>query len=387
MDQVRVGIIGCGKFAQAQHMPNIAKSSKAVLWHASSRSQAGQDAAKSFGAQKVTADYKQMLADPEVDMVILSVPHEMHMFYIREALQAGKHLLCEKPMTMTMAESYEVIRLVREQGVKLCVDYNRRCCPAIVDLKAAYMAHRDNPAGEARVYAQEQGRPNWAEEDQTMVMMRINDESRTYGGIHIDWKEGGGQIIGEGCHWLDIIPWLLEDRPVRISAVGSSRVNYVINLEFAGGAIACIFFSSCGTFEYPKELLEVQHKGKLFRSECFVENQYYGLGEQTVKKFDLQGDEFPEAGSEGGHAGYIDKIDAMGAHFAETGEFKYVFPDKGHQDLLDAFCDAIINDGPSPCDEVAGMQATYLSLRAIESIKLGAPLPVNIEDWEMYVHV
>jgi polar amino acid transport system substrate-binding protein len=387
MDQVRVGIIGCGKFAQAQHLPNIAACDRAVLWHASSRSQSGQDAARSFGAQKVTGDYTEMLADPEVDMVILSVPHEMHMFYIREALEAGKHLFCEKPMTMTMDESYEVIRLVKEQGVKLCVDYNRRFCPAIVDLKAAYMTHRDNPQGEARVYAQEHGRPKWAEEDQTMIMMRINDESRTYGGVHIDWKEGGGQIIGEGCHWLDIIPWILQDRPVRIHAMGSSRVNYVITMEFERGAIGTIFFSSCGTFEYPKELLEVQHNGKFFRSECFVENQYYGLGERTVKKFDMQGDQFPEAGTEGGHAGYLAKIDAMGRHFAETGEFKYVFPDKGHQDLLNAFCEAIINDGASPCDEVAGMQATYLSLRAIESIKQGAPLPVNIEDWEMYVHV
>ena len=390
MTKIRAGIIGCGKFAEIQHFPNIAASQSVALWHCSSRSEKGRKVAQRFGARKITADYRDILRDPEVDMVILAVPHEMHMFFIREVLSAGKHLLCEKPMTMTMAEAYEVIRLVKEKGVKLCVDYNRRFSPAMLDLKATYHAHRANPRGKARVYTQELNRPKWAEEDQTMILVRINDEGLTYGGVHIDWKEGGGQIIGEGCHWLDLVTWLMEERPIRVTAVGSTRINYVINLEFVSGSLACIFFSACGTFEYPKELFEIQHRGKIFRSECFVENQYFGLGERTVKRFPLQGDSQPldhARGQEGGHSGYLAKIDAMGKEYAETGVFKYVFPDKGHRALLEAFADAILHDKPSPIDEVAGMRATYLSNRAMDSIRQGIPLPVNIEDWAMYVHV
>ena len=387
MSKIRAGIIGCGKFAEAQHFPNIAASQNVALWHCSSRSEKGRKVAERFGSKKITADYRDVLKDPEVDMVVLAVPHETHMFFIREVLNAGKHLLCEKPMTMTMPEAYEVIRLVKEKGVKLCVDYNRRFSPAMLDLKAAYQAHRRDPRGKARVYKQEQKRPKWFEEDNTMVLVRINDESLTYGGVHIDWKEGGGQIIGEGCHWLDLVTWLLEERPVRVTAVGSTRINYVIHVEFAGGSLACIFFSACGTFEYPKELFEIQHRGKIFRSECFVENQYFGLGDRTVKKFPLQADFQPKAGPEGGHSGYLAKIDAMGREYAETGVFRYIFPDKGHRALLDAFADALLRGGPSPVDEVAGMRATYLCCRAMDSIRQGLPLPVNIEDWGMYVHV
>jgi hypothetical protein len=77
----------------------------------------------------------------------------------------------------------------------------------------------------------------------------------------------------------------------------------------------------------------------------------------------------------------------MGKEYVETGVFSYVFPDKGHRGLLDAFADAILRGKPSPIDEVSGMRATYLSNRAMDSIRRGIPLPVNIEDWEMYVHV
>ena len=387
MDKVRAGVIGCGKFATAQHMPNIAAAPNVELWHCSSRSETGRANAAKSGARKITADYRDVLADPEVDMVVLAVPHEMHLFFLEAAIGAGKNVLCEKPMTMTMDEAYRVVRAVREKGVKLCVDYNRRFSPAMVDLKAAYVAHRDGESGAARVYQQEKTRPAWPEECTTNMLIRINDESLTYGGVHIDWRQGGGQIIGEGCHWLDLVCWMLDERPVRISAVGSTRINYVINLEFGSGSLGCIFFSANGTFEYPKELIEVQRGGKLFRSECFVENQYFGRGERTVKTFPLQQDLQPDAGLEGGHAGYMAKIDASAKEFEATGEYKYCFPDKGHYNLLQAFAESIINDTPPPVDEMAGMRATYLSQRSMDSIRCGAPLPVNIEDWDMYVYV
>ncbi len=387
MGKIRAAVIGCGKFAEAQHLPNCEWSDRVELYFCSSRSEKGRKTAERFGSEKITADYRDILKDPKVDMVILSVPHEQHMFYIKETLNAGKNVLCEKPMTMTVEEAYDVIKLVKTKGVRLCVDYNRRCSPAMLDMKKNFMAHRDNPGGKARVYTQELNRPMWAEEYRTMVMIRINDESLTYGGVHIDWKEGGGLIIGEGCHWLDLMCWLLEEQPVRIYASGSTRMNYVITVEFTGGALGCLFFSASGTFEYPKELIEIQHRGKIFRSECFVENQYFGLGERTVKTFALQFDLQPDHGKEGGLAGYLKKIDAAGREYVETGKFKYVFPDKGHRGLLNSFAEAIMNNTPSPADEIAGMRATYLSLRGMESIRRSIALPINTEEWEMYVHL
>ena len=386
MSKIKAGIIGCGKFALGQHLPNCAAAENIELWHCSSRSETGRGYAEEFGSKKISSDYKDVLNDPEVDMVILSVPHEWHMFYLRETISAGKNVLCEKPMVMTMDEAYDVIRLVRKNGVKLCVDYNRRFSPAMIDMKQAYQSHHKNPVGKARVYTQEDNRPIWPEEKMTTMLVRINDESLTYGGIHIDWKEGGGLIIGEGCHWLDLMSWMLEDRPVRITGIGGTRLNYIINIEFENGAIGCLLFSASGSFEYPKELIEIQDQGKIFRSECFVENQYYGLSERTVKTFPLQQDFYPDAGKEGGLAGYLKKIDAMGQDYVDTGSFKYIFPDKGHFGLITSFADAIANDEPSPLNEMAGMQATYLSQRAMDSIRLGTSLPINIEDWDMYVH-
>ena len=180
--------------------------------------------------------------------------------------------------------------------------------------------------------------------------------------------------------------WMLEERPVRITAVGSTRLSHVITMEFDGGSLGCLAFGVGGTFEWPKELLELQHRGKLFRSECFVENHYYGLGERTVKKFPLQSDPQPQVGKEGGLSGYLAKLDAAGTEFEHSGAFRAPAPDKGHAQLLRAFADAIIHDSPSPLDEMAGMRATYLSLRGMESIRNGRSLPINIEDWEMYVH-
>ena len=386
MNKVKVGIIGCGKFALSQHLPNCAAAENMELFHCSSCDEPGRKNAEQFNPKKITADYQDVLNDPEVDMVIVAVPHEWHKFYLEETVKAGKHVFCEKPMTMTMDDAYDVVKLVRRHNVKLCVDYNRRFSPAMIDMKKAYHAHKTNPQGRPRVYLQEPNRETWAEELQTMLTIRINDESCTYGGVHIDWKEGGGLVIGEGCHWLDLMCWMLEERPIRITAIGSTRFNYVITIEFDAGSLGCLTFGVVGTFEWPKELIELQHRGKIFRSECFVENHYFGLGERTVKKFPLQSDPQSHVGNEGGLAGYLAKIDAAGAEYEKTGMFKAPAPDKGHAQLLNAFADAIIHDRPSPLDEMAGMRATHLSLRAMESIRQGISLPVNIGDWEMYVH-
>lgn len=386
MDQLKVGIIGCGKFALAAHLPNCRRLDNIRLWHCCDQIDSRRRAAEEFGPQRISTDYRDLLSDPDVEMVILAVPHDVHAFFIEEAVRAGKHVLCEKPMTMTLDESYRVIRAVRQKGVKLCVDFNRRFSPAMIDLKNEYLAHKKGPRNKPRVHAQESGRPEWAEERTSSILIRIQDECLTYGGVHIDWMVGGGQIIGESCHWLDLMCWLLEERPVRIFGAGSTRLDHILSIEFESGSLGCLFFGTHGSFEYPKELLEIQSHAKFFRSECFVENQYFGCGDRTIKQFPMQDDSMPENSGQEGHLGYLKKLDAMGSQFQETGALNFVSPDKGHLGLLRAFVDSILQDQPSPVDEMAGMRATYLSLRAIESIRTGIPLPINITEWEMYIH-
>jgi len=383
-----VAVIGCGAFARHQHLPNIKRSDKLELVACCSRSEENRRyAEENFSPHWTTAEVADVLQSEEIDLVVLSVPHDMHLEMILRAVDAGKHVLCEKPMTMTMDESYAVVKAVKHAGVKLCVDYNRRFAPSMRYLKAQYQAHRARPTVGAGQFVQDQTRPVLPEEEATMLMIRIQDESSTYRPVHIDYKTGGGQIIGETCHWLDLACWLLDEEPYRVYATGSTRLSHIISLDFPSGAHACIWFGVGGTFRYPKELYELADHCALFRNECFVETQIYGRGEPEIQTFPLQYDDLPEVGSEGGWRGYVAKLNERAQRYADSGgqHWAEVAPDKGHFGLLEAFADAIIMDQPSPITEQDGARATYLSLRAIQSVRTGLPVPVNVEELHFFV--
>ncbi len=388
MDTIKAAVIGCGAFAKHQHLPNIERSEKIELVAGCSRSQENRSwVEESCCPAYTTPNATDVFEDPDIDLVILSVPHSVHLEMMLRAVEAGKHVLAEKPMTMSVEESYQVCRAVKEAGVKLCVDYNRRFAPSMVHLREQYLQHRANPTVGEGQFIDAPDRPPWPEEETTMLMIRINDESSTYRPVHIDWHTGGGQIIGETCHWLDLACWLFDEEPVRIYASGSTRLNHTITLDFPGGSRACIWFSPTGTFRYPKELYELTDHNALFRNECFVETQIYGRGEPEVEYFDFQYDELPDVGDRGLEA-YIAKLDERARIHADSDgeQWPAVAPDKGHFQLLEAFADAIVNDTPSPIDEFAGARATYLSLRAIESIETGVALPINPEQMNFFVN-
>jgi len=383
---IKAAVVGCGAFAKHQHFPNIDRCDNIELIAGCSRSEGNRSWVEdNYSPSYTTPDAADIFADPDVDMVVLAVPHSVHFELMIQALEAGKHVMAEKPMTMTMDESYQVCKAVKDAGVKLCVDYNRRFSPSMVHMREKYHAHRADPSVGAGQFIDAPDRAAWPEEETSMLMIRINDESSTYRPVHIDWKTGGGQIIGETCHWLDLACWMFDAEPTRVYASGSSRLNHIITLDFPGGSRACIWFSPTGTFRYPKELYELTDHNAFFRNLCFVETQTFGRGAPEIDYFDLQHDELPDVGGQG-HQAYVDKLEERARLHAEEGAaWPNVAPDKGHFQLLDAFADAITNDTPSPIDEFAGARATYLSLRAIESIKAGQPMPVNDEQMNFFV--
>lgn len=388
METIKAAVIGCGAFAKSQHFPNIARSERLELVAGCSRSEENRAwVEEHYSPRYTTPDADDIFGDPDVDLVVLSVPHAVHFELMVGAIEAGKHVMAEKPMTMTLEESYEVCKAVKDAGVKLCVDYNRRFAPSLVHMRAAYQAHRASPMVGAGQFIEAAERPTLPEEDGSMLLIRINDESSTYRPVHIDWMTGGGQIIGETCHWLDLSCWLLDQEPVRVFATGTARLCHIVTLDFPDGSRACIWFSPTGTFRFPKELFELTDHFALFRNLCFVETQVFGRGEPEITHFDLQHDELPEIGPGGGHDAYVAKLNERARLYGESGGevWPNLSPDKGHFQLLEAFAEAIAEDRPSPIDEWDGARATYLSRRAIDSIRLGAPVPVNVEELHFFV--
>ena len=373
--------IGCGKFAWSQDFPNMTNHPGVRLkWACDVNRENAEKAAAQFNVPCVTTDFMEVINDPEVDFIKIATSHEAHLPIIEAAAKAGKHVFCEKPMAMVSEEAYKIIRAVRRGGIKLCVDLNRRMSPAMHALRKRWQEHCTNPVHNPWQYVETVRKP-LPEENLPHLNIRIQDESSSYGIQHLDPLIGGGEIIGESVHWLDLACWFFAPQlPIEITAWGSSRLSHGIYLKFDGGASMTLDFSCSGTFDYPKEQFELTHHAALFRSLHFVENQYYGMPDCGKETFTLQSDPYPEKGA--GLDAFMEKYHANVAGSTNAKIQENTTPltvDKGHRSMLDNFVQAILNDTESPCDEIAGFRATYLAQKAIESIEFKQTMPIPLE--------
>ncbi len=373
--------IGCGKFAWGQDLANLSSRGDVRLkWACDIRRDAAEAAASHFGVPNATCDYMDAIGDPEVDFIKIATSHEVHPQIIEAAAKAGKHVFCEKPMAMDEAGSYRIMRAVKHGGIKFCVDLNRRMSPALVALRRRWLEHCAEPRHNPWRYVEAQRGP-MAEENRPHLAIRIQDESSSYGMVHMDPVYGGGEILAESVHWIDLACWFFAPQlPCEVTAWGSSRLSHGIHLAFDGGASMTLDFSCSGTFDYPKEQYEMSHNGALFRSLFFVENDYYGIPGAEPELFRLQSDPFPTMKL--GFDGYMERYRAFVAGSTNSklaGLDKALIVDKGHLSMLEGFMDAIRNDAPSPCDELAGFRSTYIACKAIESIELKRTMPLPVE--------
>ena len=387
MKRIVVGIIGCGEFAEFQHFPNCLSNPHVELGAICDLSQERLEyISGKFNLNGVfqTTDYNEVFTRPALDLVIVATDHSAHLELVEQAAKYGKHILIEKPMAMTQKENCRILRMVRDSGIKLCVDYNRPMSPSMQELKRELDKQRTSPVVSPWRTPRSKNFPKLYEENATNLVITINDEIESYRTVHLDPQRGGGQIIGESCHFLDLACWLIGSRPVRIFATGSSRLSHSILVDFEDGSIANILFSVCGTFDYPKERYELTAGGKLFLNEFFVETAVYGRGEPIIRTYPLQFDDLEEISAKG-MAGYLAKRELAQRKVLETGIWPRLVADKGHKQLLDLFIETIIEDKPAPIDEARGARATYLSDLAIRSIRTGLPIPVQREELELFI--
>ena len=254
---LRVALVGAGNLARWAHLPSLSRIPGVTLHAVCSTSGArGNTYARRFGASYFCSDYRQILDDPEVDVVMVLSRNQHHFRQAFEALMAGKHVFVEKPMALTEAECRELYQAVTLSGSQLTVGFNRRYAPFYKQLKRS-LTGRTGPA---------------------VINCRVSSPgiSGTY------WMADpsiGGAIIGEAVHFVDLMSWLLESEPTNVSAyslptgttdpIGEN--NLVATFRFADGSIGSLNYSTIGSKKAGGERVEVFAKGVSSVVEDFKE--------------------------------------------------------------------------------------------------------------------
>lgn len=383
MNQAVLGIIGCGNIAKDVHLENAFTNPRVrVKWCCDLLEENLQYVREHYTPEHTTRDYREVLADPEVQGVLILTVHNVRKELIQAAAEAGKHIFVEKPMSLTVKESYDIMRIIRRNNVKLVVGFNRRCAPIVQDAKAILEDQKKNPKSALWRYKRYGETWKLPEEDITMVLMRINDDSASFKAYALDEFVGQGSIIGELCHFFDLACYIIGKEPVKIYTEGWSRTNMSVTIQFEDKSICTIFDASNGSFDHPKELIEIYHGGVSMQLDHYLQLRVGGREDIYKKDYPFKSDPYPEITEGEGTNLYINKMRARNAAVLDAKTLNRSEVDKGHYNMLDRLVDCILLDVPSPCDELDGSRATLMTLKARESARLGLPVKISIDEYD-----
>lgn len=201
--KLKIGIIGSGGIAQGCHIPGYQTMPDLceVVWACDANPETAAEAARKFNIPKTTCDYRDVLSDPEVGAVSIATPNKFHLQPALDALAAGKHVLCEKPLAMDGNEARQIVRAANASGKVFQVALQFRFGAPARFVKDYIDKGHMGDIYYARAQAlRRRGVPHW--------------------GVFIDKElQGGGPLIDIGVHILDLTLFLMGyPKPVATSA-------------------------------------------------------------------------------------------------------------------------------------------------------------------------
>jgi predicted dehydrogenase/threonine dehydrogenase-like Zn-dependent dehydrogenase len=324
-DQLGVALAGASGLARWQHLPNLKKISGLNLRSIFSSSGArAKSYANRFGAATAVSDYNEMLRDSSIDLVVITSKNQEHAKQAAGALRAGKHVFVEKPMALTVEECRDIYQATKESGKQLTVGFNRRYAPYYVETKRA-LSRRSGPA---------------------VVMCRVNSPGIS-GSFWMADPSIGGAILGEACHFVDLMYWMLESEPLSVSCyslptdkkapVGTN--NLVASFRFADGSVGNLTYCTIGSKTSGGERVEV-----------FAE----GIGAFTAD---------------------FKQLSIAGARRSDKSRW---FPEKGLLTHMQSFVDGIRKGNAPECDVIDGARSTIGCLAMLESARTLQPVDIEV---------
>ncbi|MFK7691567.1 Gfo/Idh/MocA family protein [Paenibacillus sp. HJGM_3] len=322
MKQVKVGIIGCGNLGRThaeciQQLDGMTVAAYCDVFEENARK-----LLERFGGDYATSDVQRLMDDPSIDALYITTLHDTHAELSIRALEAGKHVLVEKPLAMSLEDCLRIGEAVGKSGKKLFTAFKMRYYDMLWKAKELIP-------------------------EPLVVTMQMMDNRWADGMWANDPVKGGGNVLSQGCHSADILRYVTGAEPVEVYAAGGNYYqpsgvvdNLVAVYRFSNGAAGNLVQGDCRCPEQTSK----------FFMQLFAENKSITLNDRLTTLT------YQEAGQE---------------------TVVYKGSESGFLEENRAFLQCIQEDTPPMIDHVDGLYATLMILQAMESLKSGKPEPIQ----------
>ena len=329
MKKIKWGILGCANIARKAVIPGILGADNSELYAVSSRSQdKAKKFADEFGAAVYYNDYDKLLADEKVEAVYIPLPNGLHKEWTIKAAEAGKHILCEKPLSgKNKKEAEQMFAAAKKNNIKLMEAFMYRFQPFVIKLKEMI----------------EQGIIGEIKEIKSNFAFDISHRPDD---IRLNAELDGGALNDIGCYTVNIARYLMGEMPRKVAnffqkeTVDGVDLSGSGTLYFAGGSFASLYYS---LNSYNEQDLEVVGTAGVIRIPEFFswnEDNYF----------------------------LIEKDGKVEKKAAETGP--------QYQLEVEAFAEAVINDQEVP---LKVEEETYANLEVMDAMRKSAVEEIIVE--------
>ncbi len=289
-----VGFVGAGNYAGQVLIPAFKDAGATLKTIASSGGVSGVHYGNKHGFAHTTTDVSALFSEAYINTVVVATRHDSHARYVLDGLRAGKHIFVEKPLCLALDSLDEISSAYKaNRSSLLMVGFNRRFAPQVVKIKQLLGGMAEPKSFIMTVNAGEIPADHWTQ----------------------DPSIGGGRVIGEACHFIDLLRFLadapLVDHNATVMGAQAGMVTndkVSISLSFADGSFGVVHYLANGSKAFPKERLEVFCSGGVLQLDNF--RKLKGFGWPGFKSMNLRRQ---DKGQKACAAAFLDAVKDGGA--------------------------------------------------------------------------
>ncbi|MEO0572974.1 MAG: bi-domain-containing oxidoreductase [Bacteroidota bacterium] len=275
LEEINVGFIGAGSFAQSYLIPNVKTWGASLDTVVTTKGITAKNVATKFSFHNAASSATEILENTAINTVFIATPHNSHASYTVECLNKGKNVFVEKPLAMNMEELNAVKGAYEKNQGSLMVGFNRRFSLLCQNLKQEFLGSGEPKVMNARINAGFIPKEHWTQNPEL----------------------GGGRILGEMCHFIDLFQFFTDAKPTKVYAeciktensalVAEDNISIVVSYD--DGSIGNLLYLGNGDKSLPKELIEVFSGGKTGRIFDFRGGSVYKDNKETKLKLSGKG--------------------------------------------------------------------------------------------------